>query len=156
MKKKEFTAAVKRVFDACRKLSKVSGSKRQFTPDGRMVGDIGEVIADFFYGVILDDVGSHDWDGTYKGRKVQVKATGGDDTYLKNPLEKGDGLMLVFHIDRKSGYFKNIYNGDIKRVWNALTHKKATKSGEKMISLKQLIALQGQVNPRDIIPTKKR
>jgi hypothetical protein len=49
-----------------------------------MVGDIGEVIAAFFYQVALQGEGRHNWDGTYNGRNVQIKATG-SKTYLKQP-----------------------------------------------------------------------
>ena len=108
MNKKEFTRAIKHVFDACRRLSKASGKMRYFTPDGRMVGDIGEVLAANFFGVNLHAVGRHDWDGTHNGRNVQIKATGGVDTYLKAPAKGGygDGLMLVFKIDRENGKYK--------------------------------------------------
>ncbi len=127
---------------------------RYFTPDGRMVGDIGEVLAANFFGVNLHAVGRHDWDGTHNGRNVQIKATGGVDTYLKAPAKGGygDGLMLVFKIDRENGKYKVVYNGDIKRVWRALKHKKLDKSGAKMISIKRLLELQKQVSPKYIIP----
>ena len=127
---------------------------RLFTPDGRMVGDIGEVIAGIFYQVKLHNVGRHDWDGTYNGRNVQVKATGGNDTYLKEPPKDGfaDGLLMVFQIDREGGGYKLIYNGDIQRVWNELDDVNLNRAGEKMISLNRLRELQKSVHQKDIIP----
>lgn len=154
MKKTEFTSAVKSIYDACRNLSKLSGGMRLFTPDGRMVGDIGEVIAGVFYQVKLHNVGRHDWDGTYNSRNVQIKATGGKDTYLKEPPKESfvDSLLMIFKIDRKSGEYELIYNGDIQRVWNELKNKKPDVTGAKIISLDRLRELQKSVHPKNIIP----
>lgn len=154
MKKAEFILAVKNIFDSCRNLSKLSGEMRNFTPDGRMVGDIGEVIASVFYRVNLHNVGRHDWDGTHNSRNVQIKATSGDDTYLKEPPKDGfaDGLLMVFKIDRETGEYDLIYNGDIQRVWDALNNVSTDRTGSKMISLNRLRELQKSVHPEDIIP----
>lgn len=154
MKKTEFTSAVKGVFDACRHLSETSGRVRKFTPDGRMVGDIGEVIAGIFYQVKLDNVGRRDWDGTYNGRNVQIKATGGKETYLKEPPKEGfaDSLLMVFYIDRENGRDELIYNGDIQRVWDALKKPKIDRTGAKMISLDRLRELQKFVRQKDKVP----
>lgn len=154
MRKTEFTAAVKSVFDACRYLSNLSGGTRRFTPDGRMVGDIGEVIAEVFFRVKLHNVGRHDWDGTYNGRNVQIKATGGDGTYLKEPPKEGfaDGLLMVFQINRESGEFELVYNGDVQRVWDALNNILLDRTGAKMISIDRLRGLQKSVHSKDIIP----
>jgi len=150
MEKTEFISAVKSVFDACRHLSEISEGKRLFTPDGRMVGDIGETVAQFFYLVDLHGVGKHVWDGTYNGRNVQIKATGGKETYLKKPPKGGfgRGLLLVFQINRESGEYKPIYNGDIQRVWDEI----GAGTDERIISLKRLKKLQGFVQLNDIIP----
>jgi hypothetical protein len=94
-----------------------------------MVGDIGEVIPAFFYQVALQGEGRHNWDGTYNGRNVQIKATG-SKTYLKQPAGRGlwHGLLMVFYIDRESGEDRLVYNGDIQQVWEALTHIKMNPS----------------------------
>ena len=157
MKKAEFISAVKSVFDACLHLSKLSGGTRRFTPDGKMVGDIGEVIAGNFYQVNLDEISRRDWDGTHDTRNVQIKATSGNDTYLKEPPKDGftDGLLMVFQINRESGDYKLIYNGDIQRVWDALNNISLDRTGAKMISLNSLRKLQKSVRPRDIIPEKE-
>ena len=55
---------------------KAAFPNRKFTIDGRLVGDIGEIIAALEYDVILDDVAQADHDGrTTDGRRVQIKAT---------------------------------------------------------------------------------
>jgi len=157
MIKEEFVSAVKGVFDACRHLSKISGEIRQFTPDGRMVGDIGELIACSFYQVTLHGVGRHYWDGVYNNRNVQIKATGGDTTYLKEPPAEGysNGLLMVFKIDRNSGDYSLVYNGDIGRVWGALDNLQSNRNGEKTISLNRLREIQKAVQGEDIVPALK-
>jgi hypothetical protein len=146
MKKSEFEAAVKNVFDACRQLSKISGNLRLFTSDGKMGGDIGEVAASIFHNVKLGRVGRHHWDGTLNDKDVQINATSGDITYVKKPPEEGfgDGILMVFKIDRKSGGHKLIYNGEIQRVWDALEKKNPDKVGDKFISLKDLDGLKSK------------
>jgi len=154
MKKEGFSLAVKKVFDACRRLSKASGKMRLFTPDGRMVGDIGEAIAGIFYQVNLHNVGRHDWDGIYNNRNVQIKATGGNSTYLKKPPKEGyaKGLLMVFYINRENDEYELVYNGDIQRVWDDLKNKKLDKTGAKSISLDRLRELKKFVCPKDIVP----
>ena len=48
---------------------------RAFTIDGRLVGDIGEVIAELEYDLALDEVSVRDHDAQMRnGRRVQIKA----------------------------------------------------------------------------------
>ena len=126
---------------------------RPFTPDGRMVGDIGEIMAGSFYEIELDKIGRRAWDGTYRGRNVQIKTTGGTNTYLKQ-LEEGfgNGLFMVFLINRENGEYELVYNGDIQRVWDDLKNKKLDKTSAKSISLDRLRELKKSVRPKNIVP----
>lgn len=113
---------------------------RKFTPDGRMVGDIGEAIASLKLGVILDKKSQRHWDGyridsSGKKRKVQIKATQKDETYLKEPPEEGD--LIVFKIFG-NGEWEYCYDGSIKKVWDALLKKKPDSTGAKIIKLNKL------------------
>jgi len=105
----------------------------------------------------LHNVGRYDWDGTYNDRNVQIKTTGGGGTYLKEPPTEGfaDGLLMVFFIDRESGEYELVYNGDIQRVWNTLNNVLLDKSGAKIISLNRLRELQTSVSREDIIPGRR-
>lgn len=50
---------------------------RPFTPDGHLVGSIGEVVARYIYGLILEDCSTPQIDArTSDGRTVQIKLTG--------------------------------------------------------------------------------
>lgn len=150
----EFVTGIRKIFEACRDLSRLAGSIRPFTPDGRMVGDIGEIIAGSFYQVKLDEKNRRNWDGTYNSRNVQIKTTQRNDTYLKEPPKDGfgDGLLMVFKIDPNSGSYKPVYNGEIQRVWGALDNVHIDRTGAKMISLDRLERLQSSVPAESIIP----
>jgi len=117
---------------------------RRFTPDGNMVGGIGEAIAWYYYGVELHRVGHPEVDGTVNGRHIQIKATQIDRVGLK----KGGDLLLVLKIN-KDGGFEEIYNGDALSVWDALAANKESYLREKSISLNKLRALQNAVNSSD-------
>jgi hypothetical protein len=51
---------------------------RHFTPDGHLVGSIGEALASYHYGVTLSSASTECHDGECEGRSVQVKATQGN------------------------------------------------------------------------------
>lgn len=113
---------------------------KPFTPDGRMVGDIGEAIASLKFNVVLDKKLRKHWDGyriDFAGnkREVQIKTTQKDETYLKKPPQDGD--LLVFRIDRE-GEWKCYYDGPIIKVWDSLAGKKPNNAGEKFIKLNKL------------------
>lgn len=113
---------------------------KPFTPDGRMVGDIGEAIGAIKYGVILDKKLRKHWDG-YRidaiedKREVQIKTTQKDETYLKKPPHDGD--LLVFRIS-ENGDWECCYDGEIMKVWNSLSKQNADSTGAKIIKLRKL------------------
>ncbi|MBU4274724.1 hypothetical protein KKE19_02825 [Patescibacteria group bacterium] len=114
--------------------------ERKFTPDGRMVGDMGEAIASLKFHVILDEKSKRDWDGcrinkNHKERKVQVKTTQKNETYLKKPPCDGD--LLVFKINNDGGY-ECCYDGSIMKVWKSLKDKNPDINGAKFIKLSKL------------------
>jgi hypothetical protein len=119
---------------------------RHFTPDGHMVGSIGEAIAAFHYGVELHPPGHREFDGRKHGKEIQIKATQKNSVDLKPCC----GTLLVLRL-QQDGAFEEIYNGDAERVWKSLSHRKATKAGEISISLKQLRIQQRGVREEEKI-----
>jgi hypothetical protein len=118
---------------------------RHFTPDGHMVGSIGEAVAAYHYGIELYPPGRAVFDGRKDGREIQIKATQRSSVDLK-PAD--GGTLLVLKLEQ-NGDFDEIYNGEADRVWKSLSHRKATKAGEKSISLNQLRALQKHVQDQE-------
>jgi hypothetical protein len=135
----KFSALVNQIYEAVAALEKLYPG-RHFTPDGHMVGSIGEAIAAEHYGIELYPASHAKFDGR-KGRKeIQVKATQGASVDLKH----GAGTLLVLKI-RQDGSFEEIYNGDAARVWKLLSGRKANPAGEIAVSLKRLSILQREV-----------
>lgn len=142
-KKKRFEAAIRKMFGARAALHHVF-SKKPFTPDGRMIGDIGEAIAEIFYKVKTDSRMRKDWDGicenkNCKYRDVQIKATQKSETYLHKPPHEGH--LLVFKIC-PDGTWRCFYNGLINKVWREM----GGKSGYRFIALERLKEFGRQKN----------
>ncbi len=139
---------IEQILKSSKRLSLIT--KRPFTPDGHMVGSIGEVYAQQYYGVELYPPSHQGHDGLWQGREVQIKATQRISVELKGPSD----LLLVLKIN-PDGSFEEIYNGDGKSPWQSLSHRKATRAGEISISLGQLKKLNALVKNEDKIPRLK-
>ncbi len=82
-------------------------SHRRFTIDGRLVGDIGEIVAAAEFDIQLDDVSQAVHDGrTACGMGVQIKATFQDHLTFKTTPD----LYLGFKLFR-DGTHEVIFNG---------------------------------------------
>ena len=80
---------------------------RAFTIDGRLVGDIGEVIAALEYDVDLDEVSQPGHDAKMSdGRRVQIKATFQDSLTFKTLPEYYLGFKLF-----PDGRHEEVFNG---------------------------------------------
>jgi hypothetical protein len=140
------SAAIRKMFEAQKELQGAF-PKRLFTPDGRMIGDIGQAIAELTYQVTVDARSRKDWDGKREEvcagcPEVQVRATQTDNTYVKEPPD--DGRLLVFKIFR-DGSWECCYNGDARSVWVSLEKRQANKAGEKTIKVDALRTLNKAV-----------
>jgi hypothetical protein len=131
----EIINSVKNIFRISKQLTALTN--RPFTPDGHMVGSIGEVYAQYYYGVELYSPSHKGHDAKWSGREVQIKATQGMSVDLKGSSD----LLLVLKISPDVS-FEEIYNGDGNIPWESLSHRKLTKAGEISISLKQLKELK--------------
>ena len=118
---------------------------RHFTPDGHLVGSLGEVWAAEHYGLTLFET-SHPTHDAYDadGRLVQIKATQTNRISLSDCPD----YLIVLSIS-KDGEFKEIYNGLGKPVWELKGKKQ--KTSQYQISLSRLIKLNTQVAPKDRI-----
>ena len=113
---------------------------RHFTPDGHMVGSIGEALAAFYYGLELFAASAEGHDGKVDDRLVQVKATQAKMISISSEPE----FLLVLKIAR-DGSFKEIYNGPGGIVWALVSHKPRPKNGQYQVSLSMLTRLMGSV-----------
>ena len=81
---------------------------RPFTPDGHLVGSIGEVVAADTYDLILEKCSNPGFDAkTRTGRSVEIKLTGGDSVSVSSDCNPPD-FLIVLKLITKTG-FSEIY-----------------------------------------------
>ena len=122
---------------------------RPFTPDGHMVGSIGEVVAAFVYDLELLCGSSEGHDAvTRDGRMlpVQVKLTGG--TRSVGIYGKPEHLIVLQLAGRTE--LIEVYNGPGALAWEHAG--KLQKNGQRSISLHRLRGLQRSVLPEHRLP----
>ncbi|MUK78955.1 hypothetical protein GNP84_18915 [Aliivibrio fischeri] len=87
-------SALKDIFSGIESLKKAQ-PKKEFTIDGRLVGDIGETIVERDYLLSLYDGMAKDYDGeTDCGRRVQIKATFKDSLTFKKVSDYYIGIKI--------------------------------------------------------------
>ena len=110
---------------------------RKFTPDGHLVGSLGEVIAAERYGLTLLTASAKTHDATDdEGRLIQIKATQGKTIGISSEPD----YLLVLKLE-KDGSAEEIYYGPGKPVWDACG--KMQKNGQRFIGLGRLRRLGG-------------
>lgn len=147
-KSQELTSIINELYVLTARLEKMYPG-RHFTPDGHLVGSIGEVFAAELYGISLFTAGCETHDGEAPdGRLVQIKTTQRRSVGI---YEEPD-YLLVFSIDGE-GHLTEVYNGPGKPVWELFADKKRPKTGQYQVSLSRLRVLSEGVLPEDRIPT---
>jgi hypothetical protein len=111
-------AALKLVFAGIRVLKEFHPS-RTFPIDGRLVGDIGEVVAERDFQVTLAPCGQKGYDALFRGKKVQVKATFGKSITCGETTDLYLGLKLY-----EDGSYDVVYNGPSDRIRKHYGHRK--------------------------------
>lgn len=108
---------------------------RHFTPDGHMLGSIGEVYAAEQYGLQLYEASHPIHDGvSADGQEVQIKLTQTD----RISLYECPDYLIVLKIDR-DGKISEIYNGPGKEPWEMAGAIR--KNGQRTISIKKLMSI---------------
>lgn len=111
---------------------------RKFTPDGHLVGSIGETVAAYAYQLELlpASVKQHDARAA-DGRLVQIKLTQGQSVALSYTCEH----LLVLQLDRTRGFIE-VYNGPGAPVWERIEAKRGVGQ-QRQIRLSALRGLAG-------------
>lgn len=137
------------VADKIKQLYKIAGELeeifpgRHYTPDGHMLGSIGEALAAYYYDLELFPASEETHDAKAKdGRLVQIKATQIDRVALSSEPE----WLLVLKI-HKDGSFVEAYNGPGNLAWANCGNLQ--KNGQQVISLARLAKLQAEVLQAD-------
>ena len=120
---------------------------RHFTPDGHLIGSLGECLAAYHYGLDLLPASSPGVDAVKDGCNIEIKATQGKRVALRS----GPEHLLVLRLNRKGG-FSEVYNGPGDIVWNEFQEKQKPSNGQFQISLSRLTALMQEVPPEFRLP----
>lgn len=122
--------------------------ERKFTPDGHLVGSIGEVLAAHRYQLLLQPASAEGHDAvTTAGKQVQVKATQGQTVALRSePIH-----LIVLHLAR-TGEATEIFNGPGSIAWQNCGAMQ--KNGQRPIRLSKLKRLMSSVPQDQRIPQK--
>ena len=117
---------------------------RKFTPDGHLVGSIGEVISARMFGLVLLPASAPDHDAMAEdGRRVQIKFTQGNRAVALR-AEPEHLLVLRLAPDRS---LEVVYNGQGAAPWSQ--SGKVQSNGQRSISLSRLRAINRGIPERD-------
>lgn len=121
---------------------------RHFTPDGHMVGSLGECLVADAYGLTLMNASNEGFDAvTKEGLKVEIKATQAKSVAFRSCPEH----TIVIKIN-KDGSFDECFNGPGALVWEHFKGKKLPSNGQFQISVKKLSKLQSTLGNASSIP----
>ena len=140
-------AALDSIFLGIEMLKKTYENKRMFTIDGRLVGDIGEVLAERDYQLELDKKSKAKHDATTpQGERVQIKAT------FQNHLTfKGEeGIYLGLKLNR-DGSYEEVFNGPAKVIGAHFSEKPGLNERLLRFPVKDLKELQKKVKKSEMV-----
>jgi len=137
---------VRLIFEACAELSRRSG--RSVSPDGHLVGSLGEIYAAQALGLRLETASNAGFDAVdVDGRRVEIKTT----TRASISLSASGTLaqrLIVVQLDVETGAAQIVYDGDAAVVWDLAG--KPGKNGQRRVSIKRLYQHgSGSANPLD-------
>lgn len=147
-KRRELAEALQKILAGIADL-KAAFPNRKFTIDGRLVGDLGEIVASLEYDLQLDDVSQPEHDGTSRGRRVQIKATFQDALTFKTTPTYYLGIKLF-----ADGSFEEVYNGPGINIFERYKHRKDI--GTKLLSfpVSELKILNDGIAVHDRVPPR--
>jgi hypothetical protein len=137
---------VRKIFEAVAELEQ-NYPGRRFTPDGHMMGSIGEVIAASAFDLRLLQMSAPGHDAKDpEGRDVQIKLTAGDRVSMYATCDR----LLVMRITSDKLHAEVVYDGDGAPVWQAAGAMQ--KNGQRPISISKLrmmsnIPSESETNP---------
>ncbi|MBF04845.1 MAG: hypothetical protein CMP76_16305 [Flavobacterium sp.] len=114
---------------------------KKFTLDGKLVGDVGEVLVAESYGLTLYGDNNHTHDGFVTGckdKQIQIKASFNKYFYFTKDLERKPKYFIAIQL-RQDGSFEEIYNGTGELVFNkSCSHLPADRKHPYRLSVKKL------------------
>lgn len=145
--KNKFRTLVKQLYATVNELETMFPS-RHFTPDGHMVGSLGECLVADAYDLELKTASNKGYDAiTESGVEVEIKATQSSAVAFRSQPQHAIVIKLL-----RDGTFEEIYNGPGALVWEQFNGKRLPSNGQFQISLNKLRQLNQRVVPADRVP----
>ncbi|MBU6244155.1 MAG: hypothetical protein KGP12_02965 [Actinomycetales bacterium] len=128
---------VRLIFQACAELSRRSG--RSVSPDGHLVGSLGEIYAARTLGLTLATASNAGFDATdAAGLRVEIKTTTRSSIALSASGTEAQRLVVVL-LDASTGSARIVYDGPAAVAWELAG--KPSKNGQRRVSLTRLLNL---------------
>ncbi len=134
-----FPQIVRDIYKAVNELEAMFPGRR-FTPDGHLLGSLGEALAAYYFGIQLSAASTATHDGCVGSRKVQVKATQGNRIAISSEPDH----LIVLGLDQNGGFCVH-YNGPGDLVWALVRDKSMPKNSQYQVSVSALRRLQEAV-----------
>jgi hypothetical protein len=143
----KFRGLIKRLYSTVGELESMFPG-RYFTPDGHMVGSIGECLVADAYGLELQTASNKGFDAiTCDGKEVEIKATQSKSVGFRSKPAHTIIIKIL-----PNGTFEEAYNGPGDLVWQQFAGKKMPSNGQFQISLNKLKELNKQVSDSSRVP----
>ncbi|WP_232112135.1 DUF6998 domain-containing protein [Salinivibrio proteolyticus] len=121
---------------------------RYFTPDGHMVGSLGECLVADAYNLELKTASNKGYDAvTETGVEVEIKATQSNSVAFRSQPQHAIVIKIL-----RDGTFEEIYNGPGALVWELFKGKQLPSNGQFQVSLSKLRQLHQTVAHSDRVP----
>lgn len=121
---------------------------RHFTPDGHMVGSLGECLVADAYNLELKTASNKGYDAiTESGVEVEIKATQSSSVAFRSQPQHAIVIKIL-----RDGTFEEIYNGPGALVWEQFNGKRLPSNGQFQVSLNKLQQFNQRVAQEDRVP----
>ena len=121
---------------------------RPFTPDGHMVGSLGECLVADRYDLELMPPSNKGYDAVTKdGKKVEIKATQAKTIAFRNYPEHTILIRIM-----KDGTFEECFNGPGDLIWRQFEGRPTPSNGQFQISLGKVRRLNESVADSEKVP----
>lgn len=118
---------------------------RHFTPDGHMVGSLGECLVADAYNLELKAASNKGYDAvTENGLEVEIKATQSNSVAFRSQPQHTIIIKIL-----PDGTFEEIYNGPGALIWEQFKDKRLPSNGQFQVSLNKLRQLNQSVGQAD-------
>ena len=141
-----FAALIKQIYGVVRELEQMFPG-RPFTPDGHMVGSIGECMVADAFNLTLMPPSNKGYDAkTTDHVQVEIKAT-----QFKSVAFRSCPQHAIVILINKDGTFETCYNGPGDVIWREFKGKEKPKNGQFRISLAKVRKLNASIAVSDRI-----